>query len=249
MIEEEIERVEIQNIIDENGCQIVQVAGDNYMPSYAYTIGLFQQYNHPEIICFGLGPDVLETFLNNAKNRIEEGEQFSTEQSYSGFLDKNVNIQYLSVDKNFYKDYLEYATWFYNSEEFPALELVWPDKKGNFPWQKSFDKKLEFIQPLLDRDIDFKFYESRELDVFATTQVLEGAEIKYVIHDEEGDWFFLESEDAENDDIQIVKLEKLIELDPTINSIYYLQYGWEAYREKVGEEWDDQESIWEDEED
>ena len=242
MTEDQQERIAVQDTIDESGCQIMEIMGDNYMPPFAYTIGLFQQFDHPEIICFGLSHEVMQTLLNNAKDRIEEGEVLEAGKSYDGFLDKGIEVYFLEVDKAFYKDYLGYGNWFYDDREFPVLQMVWPDKKGHLPWNKKFDKSIEFTQPLLDRDIDFRFYESKNLGVFATSQVLKGEPIKYVIHDDEGDWFFLESEEAENDDIQIVALEEITKLDKTINSIYYLQYGWEAHRDGVGEDWDESES-------
>lgn len=250
MTEDQQERIAVQDTIDEDGCQIMQIMGDNYMPPFAYTIGLHQQFNHPEIISFGLSLDVLLTLLDNAKDRIEDGEVLEAGKSYKGFLENDVEVYFLEVDRAFYQDYLGYGCWFYDGRDFPLLQLVWPDKKGNFPWDKKFDKNLEFVQPLLDRDVDFRFYESKALGVFTTTQVLAGEPIKYVIHDDEGDWFFLENDTVENDDIQIVALEEITKKDPTINSIYYLQYGWEARRSQIGEDWDEIESeVVEDDED
>lgn len=249
MTEEEQERVAIQDVIDENGCQIMEIEGDNYMPPFAYTIGLFQQFNHPEVICFGLSLDVMQTLLNNVKDRIEDEEVLEAGKSYNGFLEKNIEVHFLEVNKAFYSDYLGYASWFYEGKDFPIIQMVWPDKKGNFPWNDKFDRSIEFTQPLLDRNIDFRFYESKDLGVFTTQKILKGETVKYVIHDDEGDWFFLENDSVENDDIQIVALEEIIRLDITINSVYYLQYGWEARRSDVGMDWVDNESEIEGDED
>lgn len=242
MTNEEQERLAIQENIDEFGCQIMEVLGDNYMPSFAYTIGLFQQSNHPEIICFGLSQEVMQTLLNNVKDRIEDGETIEIGENYKGFLQDNFEVTFIEANKIFYEEYLGYAKWFYGDTSFPVLQMVWPDKKQNFPWSPKFDKKLEFAQPLLDRNLDFWFYESKQLGVFATKQVLEGALINYVIHDEEGDWFFMEDEDADSEDLQIIGLEELVKIDPSINSIYYLQYGWEASRKNKEDSWMDKES-------
>lgn len=240
------ERIAIQDCIDENGCQIIDVSDNNYLPPFSYTIGLSQQFNHPEIISFGLSTEVLQSFLTIAKDRIEEGETFEPNKSYSGFLKKDIKVYFLPVDKEYIKDYLGYADWFYNGEDFTVLQLIWPDKKGNFPWDKNFDKDLMFSQPLLDRNVDFRFYEPKLLGVFTSKKILEEEDIiRYVIHDEEGDWFFLENDQVDNDDIQIVSLEQIVKLDPTINTIYYLQYGWEAKRKDKNAEWEDFQSEWE----
>ena len=34
-----------------------------------------------------------------------------------------------------------------------------------------------------------------------------------------------------------VCLEEIIKLDPTINEIYHLQYGWRAWRDNENSEW------------
>lgn len=242
MTAEEQERAGLQDSIDEVGFQMIDITDDNYLPPYVYTLGLSQQFNHPEIICFGLSSEVIQSFLTIAKDKIEEGEIFEPHKPYTGFLDKNVKVYFLPVDENYLKDYLGYADWFYKGENYSAMQLVWPDKRGNFPWDKKFDQNLEFAQPLLDRNIDFRFYESKKLGVFTTQNILNGELIRYVIHDEEGDWFFLENDQVDNDDIQIVSLEQIVKIDPTINTIYYLQYGWEATREDRDAEWEEIES-------
>ena len=40
--------------IDKYGLQVIIVSGSHYSPSFAYSIGLFETYKQPEIICFGL---------------------------------------------------------------------------------------------------------------------------------------------------------------------------------------------------
>lgn len=242
MTQDEQERIAIQDNIDEYGCQVMQVPGDNYMPPFTYTIGIYQQYEQPEVICFGLSLEMMQTLLTNVKDRIEDGQTIEAGKNYKGFLNDNFEVTFIEVDKTFYNEYLGYGTWFYGNDDFPALQMVWPDKKQNFPWDKKFDRELEFIQPLLDRNTDFWFYESKKLGAFATKQVLDGETIRCVIHDEDGDWFFMEDEDADSEDLQIVALEQIVKLDPSINSIYHLQYGWEAYRTEKGEEWEEEKS-------
>lgn len=237
MTTDEQERIAIQDIIDEYGCQVMQVEGNDYLPAFAYTIGLFQQFNHPEIICFGLSQEVLQTLLNNVKDRVEDEEIIEPGVNYKGFLDGDAEVTFLEVDKEFYEEYLGYGKWFYGGEDFPALQLVWPDKKKRFPWDQKFDENLQFIQPLLDRDVDFRFYESRQLGVFVTQSVMDGGLITYVSHDEEGDWFFLDDEDVDDEKIMIVALDSVVQIDPTINGINYLQYGWEARRQARDGEW------------
>lgn len=44
--------------IEKFGCHVALFEKDNYLPGFAYTIGLYKTYGHPEIICFGLKTEV-----------------------------------------------------------------------------------------------------------------------------------------------------------------------------------------------
>ena len=222
--------------IEKYGCHLVLIEPDNYLPGFVYSIGLFQNFKHPEIICFGLKTDVMGAILNHACELIKKKKIIKTKKNYTGFLE-DYEVQFLSVDKAHYADYLGYAGWHYESFDFPALQLVWTDKEHNFPWDEGFNPDWKFKQPLLDRNIDFKFYEERNLGVYTTKQAFQGDPILYVYHNEDGDWQFHTSLQPNLDDAKFVCLEELTMLDPSINEIYHLQYGWHAWRESKEDEW------------
>lgn len=224
--------------IEKFGCHIAIFEPDNYLPGFAYSIGLYTNYGHPEIICFGLKTEVLGSVINHARDLIKSGESLTTNQLYPDFLD-DYPIQFVEVNKAFYPNYLGYAGWFYDrSFDFRVLELVWPDKQHNFPWDESFNPDWKFQQPLLDRNIDFKFYEERNLGVYTTNQVFEGDPILYVYHNEDGDWQFHTSLEPNLNDAKLVCLEEITKLDPSINEIYHLQYGWQAWRSSKEADWE-----------
>jgi len=49
--------------ISNYGLQVIMVSGTDYSPSFAYSIGLFETYKHPEIICFGLAKKFREKWF------------------------------------------------------------------------------------------------------------------------------------------------------------------------------------------
>ena len=53
------------------------------------------------------------------------------------------------VPKDFYRQYIGYALWFYRSFDFPVLQCVWPDKAGLFAWQDGYDHRFDQLQPIL----------------------------------------------------------------------------------------------------
>lgn len=226
----------ISNNIQQHGFHIALIESDNYLPGFAYTIGLYQTYGHPEIICFGLQPKVLGAVLSLAGNSIKEGKSLQASRLYGGFLE-GYEVQFLPVREEHYPDYLGYAGWFYQGWDFPVLQLLWPDKGQLFPWEPSFNPDWKFKQPLLDRNVDFKFYEERNLGVYTTKHFLEGSPILFVYHDEDGDWQFHTEHDSQTADIIIVCLEEIARRDPSVNKVYYLPYGGSAWRENPDDPW------------
>ena len=75
----------IEENIENFGCHIILIEADNYMPGFVYTIGLYQQFGRPELICFGLKTDVQATILNHACDLMKAGEVLHTGKLYRGF--------------------------------------------------------------------------------------------------------------------------------------------------------------------
>ena len=51
-----------------------------------------------------------------------------------------------------YHHFLGYANWFYQGEDYPALQCIWPDKNSRFPWDPEFKPDWLWAQPLLFHD-------------------------------------------------------------------------------------------------
>jgi hypothetical protein len=235
-------RKNVEANIEKFGCHIVLVESGNYLPGFAYSIGLYEKFNHPEIICFGLKADLMASMANHACTLIELGEKLVSGKLYEDFLEAH-HVQFLPVDKTFYSDYFGYAGWYYDDNfDFPALQVVYPDLQGVFPWEGNFNEDWKLRQPLLDRNTDFKFYEERNVCVFTTSQALEGDSILYVYHNEDGAWQFHTSDAPDLNDAKLVCLEELVKQDPTLNDLYSLQYGWEAWRDSPDDDWQTAES-------
>ena len=90
---------------------------------------------------------------------------------------------------------------------------------------------------MLDRNVDFKFKEQKNLGIFTTRQWLElNQSILRVVHDLDGDWQFLTG-DQMPDDIRLVALEQMVIRDKTLNEVFNLDYGYSAERKFIGDEW------------
>lgn len=223
--------------VEQYGCHLGLIRGNDHLPAFAYTIGLYRTYQHPEIICVGLSETVLFAVLTTAHELVKEGRQLVPGQGYDDFLE-GYEVQFLSVDKAYYPNYLGYAGWFYDSSwEFPVVQLVWPDKEHHFPWEDDVNPNWKFKQPLLDRGADFRFLEERNLGVYTTKEALEGRPIRFVYHNADGDWQF-HSEDKPNiNHAAVVALEVLVQRDLSLNELGQLPLGWMAWRETADDEW------------
>lgn len=223
--------------IEKFGWEVVLVNGTKYFPSFGYTIGLTKNYNHPEIISFGLTIETLHTILNNAGELVKSGQKIEIGKDYSDFFE-NSKSQFLKVHQSSLNDYFGTALEYYGNSKFSAFQLVWTDTKDKFPWETGFEYKYKFKQPLLDRNMDFKFNEEKNVAIFTTKQFLEqNKPILYVIHNKNGDWQFLTDGLISSKDAKIMSIEEIVKKDLTLNEIFDLDYGESAKRDKIGGQW------------
>lgn len=222
--------------IERYGWTVVIIRATEYSPSFAYSIGLWKKFKHPEIIAIGLRTETLHSIINIAGELVKDGQIIQTGKIYSDFFEKG-RAEFITVDKRNLRDYFGTAIDFYNTNDIPALQLIWTDRNDKFPWDKDFEEEFVYKQPLLDRNSDFKFREPKNLATFTTRQWLELRNpILRVVHEHNGDWQFLTGEQMQ-EDIRIVALEQLVLRDKSLNEVFDLDYGEEAIRDTVGEKW------------
>ena len=237
-LKEQILRVEdnINKHIKESGWFVAMFDRTNYLPSFAYTIGLWKNYGHPELIVFGLTTETLHEVLNIGGEKIKQGKKLETDTLTDDFFQNSKSIL-IEVDQSNIKDYFGYAIEFYG-KQFPAFQIVWTDRSDHFPWEEGYEDEFKYQQPLLDRNARFKFREDKNLGVITDRYFLEdGEKILYVEHDSEGDWTFLTGEELNTFDARLVFLEEVIERDSSLNDLFNLDYGEYATRQKNDETW------------
>jgi hypothetical protein len=228
---------EIRRIVKEFGWYVALFEATTATPAFAYTIGLWKNFRHPEIISFGLSLDTLGAILNNAGNLIKEGQKIEVEEDNQEIFN-NSPARFKAVHPDNMSDYFGYGKWFNEYKDFPAIQLFWTDTAFNYPWDKLYDENLAFRQPLLYQKLDFKFFEPKNAAVFTLRQIIkEGMSILNVIHDAEGDWQFLHGDIVAQEDLVIVALEQMVKRDSTINELFDMPTGQVATRDYVGGKW------------
>lgn len=136
--------------IDRIGWHVVGIEEDDEGPPYAFSVGLFHTFEHPEIIIFGLNHEVAANLINNIGEQIRNGVRY-IEGEESEHIVEGYAVAFRHVPKTSYRQLVGYARWFYRSDDFPALQCIWPDPAGRFPWQEGYDHGFLSRQPLLEK--------------------------------------------------------------------------------------------------
>lgn len=222
--------------IEKFGWTVILVEGTDYLPTFAYTIGLFKNYKHPEIIAFGLDLEILQDTLNSIGEGVKSGATIESRKNYPEIFEES-RTEFVKVDPRNIEDYFGYAVDYYEEIPFPALELVWTDENDNFPWDSDYSEGCLWSQPLLDRNAEFKFSEDPNLEVFVDSRFLsEGKLVTKVLHDDEGEWYF-HTNDSVPEDIRKTRLDTIIQSDASLNETFQLDYGEQATRRSKTEAW------------
>lgn len=231
-----MDQIKIAKEIEQYGWTVIALEATDYLPSFAYTIGLWKNYQHPEIIAFGLPIAMLHTVLNEAGNMIKSGQKLELQKQYSEFFE-NGHACFIPVHDSNFRDYFNYAIELNGANVFPAHELIWTDRNLKFPWEEGFEVEFKFKQPLLDRNAAFKFFEEKNLEVLCSNGFRAGKPILKVVHSSDGDWEFQTSKHM-LEDAEILSLEEIVLKDPSLNDLFDLDYGQEAERKSIADKWE-----------
>jgi hypothetical protein len=122
---------------------------DEKGPEWAFSIGLFHSFCHPEVIVFGLKLDTCISLVNEIGRQVKSGKRYQVEAEYEDILEDPYKCGFQFVDRSHYGKYLGYALWFYDSDPFPLMQCFWPDKEGKLPWKDGCDYSVREAQPFL----------------------------------------------------------------------------------------------------
>jgi Domain of unknown function (DUF4262) len=135
--------------IAESGVHIVHVETDDGA-GYAHTIGLWESFEQPEVIVFGLPEDVAVDLLETVADEASEERKFRAGEKADGLL-IGYPARFFDVPKELVARLLPDAAWAYQEAEFPCVQLVWPDKQGRWPWEPGVREGFAAAQPVLGR--------------------------------------------------------------------------------------------------
>jgi hypothetical protein len=108
---------------------------------FSYTVGLTWRGWH-ELVITGLPKDTAEVFIANAVDVQSEGTRFEAGERTTELTDSG-DVTFVAV-----QDVSGMTAAAEIVGDFSALQLVWPDSEGNYPWGPGY-RNTPDAQPLL----------------------------------------------------------------------------------------------------
>jgi len=140
----------IKNVV-ECGCHIIAVEKEVGQPEFVYSIGLYLNYAHSEIVIVEMDRAAAGRAINRIAARLKGGERFVCDMPYEGLHD-SVPLAFKELQMEEHTEELGYAIWFYCSRSrglrFPVYQAMWPDGSGVFPSASQCDPRVVKAQKL-----------------------------------------------------------------------------------------------------
>jgi hypothetical protein len=136
--------------VEQSGLHVVQLPPSGSLPAGSHTVGLWQQFEQPEVVVFGLPDEVAADLLEAIADEVDAGRRFLGGQRHEGLL-QDYPVRFVDVPRGRYAECLAAACWAYEGDAFPAVQLVWPDKQGRWPWDPAARDGFAARQPVLGR--------------------------------------------------------------------------------------------------
>lgn len=134
--------------VAQHGFHVVAVAFEGEPFGHAFTVGLFRTHDHPEVAIFGLPPGEAAEAVARAAGRVRAGEWLDVEGAVEGIVPGR-RVAFRRIAARHLPAQLGHAVWYHGGALFPAIEGIWSDEAGHFPWDRWFPRELRDRQPYL----------------------------------------------------------------------------------------------------
>ena len=149
--EDDSERKILEDI-ESFGWHCVHVMAEGDLVEYAFTVGLFHSFKHPELIVFGLPKTIAQQILCVAADAAKAGAPLDI-SSHTEALLNNYTCCFAEVPREQYYEHVGYGRWYYQGNDFPMYQVIWPSKDGSFPWHAQATESLRAAQPVIARPV------------------------------------------------------------------------------------------------
>ena len=143
--------VQTEEHVRKFGQSIITTKGESngHTVTFSYTVGL-ADVGLPEVIVFGLPGDVACSILNDVAAHARAG-TLRFDAPMDNFC--NLPVVLKQVAAPLVADYIIQANA-RAGRDLPAVQLVWPDAQGKFPWEDGADARMAAKQPVLSTQLN-----------------------------------------------------------------------------------------------
>jgi hypothetical protein len=155
--EDDSDRKMFRDIL-EYGCQVLAIEAGRNSPEFCYSVGLYLNFLHPEILIMGLSQDSSHKAINQICREADAGKKIVDGDIRTDLFESGRPVRFVTMPKDFYLDYIPFAYWFYRSlffqppaieQKFPVLQALWPDKDMRYPDDPNCHPKVREAQTLV----------------------------------------------------------------------------------------------------
>lgn len=105
-------------------------------PSFAYTVGLWENFAHPELLLHGHDREATATIMLRLASDVRGGVKFT-----HGQVDRetfNRSVAFVAIADDQLEERFVVTRAVYDHDEFTALQVITPDEKDRFPWDDGY---------------------------------------------------------------------------------------------------------------
>lgn len=219
----------------EAGYHVVAVDGAPPVPAaYAYTVGLWHSFGSPELAIIGLAAVEAADRLEDACRLVAGGRLVRPDQQSDDVLGPDLPVIVRPVLAGWHRQLFPELLEFHRGQTVPVVQLIWGGDAAGEP--RLFDRLdgQPAWSTLVPPPAGWPFPDPPETLALTTRGVaFAGAPVTVVVHDDEGEWQFLDAE-PELTDVSFVHLGHVVELHPEVAALGDLPVEWEACRGPEG---------------
>ncbi|MEP6669878.1 MAG: DUF4262 domain-containing protein [Chthoniobacter sp.] len=141
-----------------DGCAILSFNGSPTAPEFTYSVGLYLNFLHPEVLLMGLHPDTAAGIIARLRDEADRGLMMEAGSVRTDLFEDGRPVRFIPAPQERYLDYLGRNCSFYFSLfvpsipvpdfHFPVLQGIWPDRQGRFPDEPDCDPRFAAIHRL-----------------------------------------------------------------------------------------------------
>ncbi len=132
----------LQNI-ETYGFHITSVLEEENFTPFAYSTGLFENYNIPEIFISGLGPNLSNELMHSYAEKFKKNE-LPLYQKINNLTDR-FPVVLIPLKSEDLVNHTLSSFKYYKNRPFSYIQLIFPDLNGLFPNEKSYNYDQEIL--------------------------------------------------------------------------------------------------------